>query len=246
MYTRGQTVRYVGKVAGLSGAEGHISQVVDHGEEWDNHDYGRYTYSVRFDNGNKHCSEREIEAMAKGRMTVVTHPDGTESTRRSETMIYTYAVESREDRWVYARIQYEEAKAMRAQKAKFVEAVKGGKVVRKATPMHSSPNYRTVELEHADGERFYLGSEGGYSDPEGGMDLKAEVRRVLADFDKRAEAHERDARKAEAGPQYSYGVWRWSQSSENALKAMNEFTKNHKRGITTFRMVPAETAEPGE
>ncbi|MEW2302606.1 hypothetical protein AB0958_21980 [Streptomyces sp. NPDC006655] len=216
--------------------------MVDHGEEWDSHGYGRYTYGVRFDNGKKHCSEWEIEAMAKGRETVVIHPDGTQSTRRSETKIYTHAVESKQDLWASARIQHAQAKAVRAQKAKFIEAVKGGKVVRKSSPVANYSKRSDVYLLHADGERFWLGSEYGASET-GPLDLKVEIRRVLADYDKRAETHERDARTAESGPRYRYGVWRWSQNEVNATKAASEFAKNHTRGTTTYRVVPVEAAE---
>lgn len=240
MYKAGDRVRYAGNIAEVKDMTGVVkgpgSSAGRYMVEW----LSLGSTVDMSDTVLSKDSEEGSEAMPKARKTVVTHPDGTQSTRNSGTMIYTYAVEGREDRWAYAKLQHAAAADTRAAKAKFIEAVRGGKVVTSAGRVKSSPDYAHVYVEHASGERFYIGSQERPTEP---LDRKQAVRDRLAEFDSMAAAHERDAREAEAGPQYAYGVWRWSQNHENATKAMRDFERNHKQGITTFRVVPAEAAE---
>jgi hypothetical protein len=238
-YADGDRVEYVGNVVEVKGAFGTIRGA----------GYAEGRYIVEFDYGDVldmcgsvlQAAEIEGEAEPMARKTVVTHPDGTQSTRNSANNIYTYAVERREDMWATAKLRHAAAAETRAAKAKFIEAVRGGKVVREADAMAGYPNRANLYVAHADGERFWLGTEHGYGDV-GPMDRKAAVREVLERYERDAGRVEAEAREAESGPQYRYGVVRWSMSHDNAGKGAAEF-RSRSFPTSTFRVVPAEAAE---
>lgn len=187
------------------------------------------------------ATKPEEPKMPKPRKTTVTHPDGTQSTRSSAKNVYTHAVEQREDMWAYARVQHAEARRMRERKARFIEAVRGGKIAREQSGRNPRWTSFIVSVVHPDGEKFYLGADyEGEPAEAGSVDRKDSVRRKLTDFDSRIAAHERDALKAESGPQYRYGVVRWSMSAENAAKGLREFeTRAGGAQTHTYRVVPA-------
>jgi hypothetical protein len=215
MFTSGQRVKYVGKAEELTGAAGFVSQVLDHGEEWDNHRFGRYTYVVRFGKSSKSVTAKELEAMPKASTTYVTHPDGTRSQRKSATMAYTHAVEVREDMWIEAKRLHALATARREYLARYITAVRAGRV-------RTEDGGSTYVVGEGD-ETFYIGHH-SEAQP---LDRKASVRDRLADYKERAAKAEAEAREAESGPQYRYGVMRWSQSRANANKGLLEFERGY-------------------
>ncbi|MDX2590959.1 hypothetical protein PV343_01295 [Streptomyces sp. WI03-4A] len=178
-------------------------------------------------------SEPEETKMTQGGKHYYQHQDGTVSTRTSKTMVYTYAVESVENRWLVAKIKHAEARKIRADRLKFIEAVKGGKVAYESDPLPHSPDRSNVYLVHADGERYWLDS----GSPMAPVDLKAAVRDRLSRYDEQIARAEAEGREAESGPQFHYGIYRWSQTPAAANKAQAEFTRNHGAGTTTFRVV---------
>jgi hypothetical protein len=177
----------------------------------------------------------EVE-MAKARKTTVTHPDGTMSTRNSASATYTHAVEQREDVWATAKLHRAQAQAQREEKARFIAAVRAGRIsVRK-----DSKFFDGVYLL-GEGEEWWLGGNDHATAYKGAstLDRKAAIREWLANADRLAATFDRDADKAEAGPQYSYGVVRWSQSLLNANKGMREF-EGRNLPTSTFRVVAVD------
>jgi hypothetical protein len=168
------------------------------------------------------------------RKTTVTHPDGTVSTRNSANAIYTYAVEQREDMWATAKLHRQQAFGHRAEKVRFIAAVRAGRIAVRS----DSKFFDVVYLLGEGGEEWWLGSH----TEDAPLDRKGAVRAWLADSDSLASTFDREADKEEAGPQYTYSVVRWSQSHENALKGAREF-EGRDLPTSTFRVVPAEAAE---
>jgi hypothetical protein len=196
-------------------------------------------YIIGIKDSRKRVTPREIEPVA-ARKTVVTHPDGTQSTRSSVGYVYTHAVECREDMWAVAKLHRQEAFNKRAEKERFIAAVRAGRIaVRRDAKFFDS-----VYLLGEGGEEWWLGGDDHASkelDREASkLDRKAAVRKWLADADSLAARYDAEAGSAEAGPQYRYGVVRWSQSHANAAKGLREFEG---RTSSTFRVVPAEAAE---
>jgi hypothetical protein len=233
-YADGDRVEYVGNVVEVKGASGTIKGAGSAD--------GRYI--VEFDFGAVldmcgsvlHAAEIEGEAEPMARKTVVMHPDGTQSTRNSANNIYTYAVEQREDMWATAKLHRQQAEAHREEKARFIAAVRAGRIAVRADSNHFDSIYLLGE-----GEEWWLG--GDYASRNGEpLDRKAAIREWLANADRLAGIFDRDAGKAEAGPQYAYGVMRWSQSYDNAHKGMREF-EGRTFPTSTFRVVLAEAAE---
>lgn len=230
----GERVRYTGK----EGSQGLRGTVVALSESPCKEGCPRYR--VEFDHGalldmcvtvltNDEPKEAE---MGKGRTTTVTHPDGTTSTRTSASMVYAFAVERREDLWETAKTQRKVAADKRAEKARFITAVRAGRIA-----VRGGKFFEGVYLLGEGGEEWWLGAH-TEAEP---LDRKAAVRTWLPDCDALAAAYEDHAAKAESGPQYQYGVMRWSQSHENALKGLQEFQRAN-YSTSTFRVVPAESA----
>lgn len=236
-HTKGDRVEYVGD--GVAESKGERGTIEGPGTA-----EGRY--SVTFDFGPKldmcgtvlrSVDSEGVKSMAtsKGRKTVVRHPDGTVSTRNSKSAIYTYAVETIQDNRSWAAGQRAEATKLRAERERFIAAVRGGRVSREPENKLGLTHFH---LNGEDGERWWLGSE----DHETGskLDRKESVRKTLKLLAEGAESYDRKAAEADAGPEYSYGVARWSGSHENATKALAEFAG---WAHTTVRVVPADAAE---
>lgn len=231
MYVAGDRVTYVGNIAECKGMRG-VVQGPGEGPgrvavEW------TALGSVIDMSDTVLEKDKAEEVMGKSRKTTVTHPDGTVSMRASVNNVYVYAVERREDMWATAKIHREQAEAKREEKARFIAAVRAGRIAVR----RDSKFYDSVVLL-GEGEEWWLG---GHKESEP-LDRKAAVREWLANADRLAAVFDRDADKAESGPQYHYGVVRWSMSHENATKGLREF-EGRSFPTSTFRVVPAEAAE---
>ncbi|MFF1597722.1 hypothetical protein ACFVYV_09520 [Streptomyces mirabilis] len=235
MYTKGDRVTYVGNLSEVHGVRGVVQEPSANGRvvvEFP-------TLGAVLDMSDTVLEKNEPEEneMAKSRKTTVTHPDGTVSMRASVNNIYIYAVEQREDVWATAKLHRAQAQAHREEKTRFIAAVRAGRIaVRK-----DSNHFDGVYLLGENGEEWWLGAD--YASRNGEpLDRKAAIREWLANADRLAGIFDRDADKAEGGPQYAYSVVRWSMSHENAHKGVREF-KNRNLPTSTFRVVPAEAAE---
>jgi hypothetical protein len=189
---------------------------------------GAYIIGVTGGSARKRVTGEELE-MAKAATTYVTHEDGTRSQRKSATMSYTHAVEVREDMWVAAKQHQAEADKRNAEVARFIAAVKVGRVRTEASG--------SVYVLGEGDEKFWIGH---HSEAEP-LDRKSGVRDWLKRYKERAATKESEAREAESGPQYRYGVIRWSQSRENANKGLLEFERRY-AGIPghKFRVMPVD------
>lgn len=241
MYAIGDQVTYVGNVAEVHGMAGVVKGPSERGGSRVMVEFADLGVELDMSVSVLEKDEPEEGKMPKARKTTVTHPDGTVSTRNSSSMIYTYAVEQREDMWATAKLWRQQAFEKRAEKTRFVAAVRAGRIATRS----ESKFFDSVYLLGEGGEEFWIGHSDKV-DPLGRevtpLDRKAAVRKWLASADAIAGKYDADADKAESGPQYTYSVVRWSQSHENATKGMREF-EGRNFPISTFRVVPAEAAE---
>lgn len=241
MYVAGDRVTYVGNVTEVHGTRGVVQGPSEQGEDRVMVEFSALGVVLDMSDSVLEKDKAE-EVMGKSRKTTVTHPDGTVSMRASVNNVYTYAVQQREDVWATAKIHRKQAQDKRAEKARFVAAVRAGQIaVRK-----DSAHFDSVYLLGEGGEEWWLGGN-DHAMPSIGreastLDRKTAVREWLANADRLAAAFDRDADKAEAGPQYSYSVVRWSMSRENAGKGAAEF-RSRSFPTSTFNVVPAEVAE---
>lgn len=224
MFTAGDRVIYAGNMAEVRGMRGVV--------EGPGTREGRVTVEfpslgVVLDMSDTVLENDAPEGTEMGkRTTTVTHPDGTLSTRTSKTMAYSHAVESKLDMRALAATKREEAEAERAELGRFVEAVKGGRVLTEASG--------SVYVVGEGGWRVWIGHH-TEADP---LDRKAGVRWVLARHKERAAKLDAEAEQAETGPAYTYGVYRWSNSEALAAKGLREF--DGKVRHTTFRVVAVD------
>lgn len=229
MYRQGERVTYIGDMAEVKGMPGVVrgagSGVGRTEVEW-------LWLGSTVDMSDTVLAREEPKGneMAKGHKTVVTHPDGTQSTRNSATMTYTHAVEIREDRHALAKLWRKIAEEKRAERERFITAVRAGRI----SVRPESALFETVYLLGEGGEEWYIGA----NMPDGPLDRKQAIRAMLADFESFAARYEADADSAEAGPQFGYGVVRWSQSEANARKGLAEFERN--RASSDYRVVPVD------
>lgn len=231
-HSEGDRVEYIGNVAETRGAVAVVRSVGDD---------GRYVVDFPFAPGLDMCgsvlraatNEGNEEMAAKARKTIVTHPDGTVSTRTSRSAIYTYAVEQIKDMRAYAAGERAEGAKVRAERERFIAAVRAGKITKEAPNKMGRTHYN---LMGEGDESWWLGSE-AEGEP---LDRKEAVRRVLGDLAARADGYHKRADDAEAGPKFTYGVLRWSANYDNASRALSTFSDwRH----ITVRVVPAEAAE---
>lgn len=176
------------------------------------------------------------------RKTTFTHADGTVSTRNSKTRVYEWAVEFKTDNHLVAAYEAEQVKERKAEAAAFAEAVEADKVVAKSKPWSRGGSYVDFSLVHPETqEKFWIGAE--VRDEDGkpsreAWDKAAEIAKSTENWKNSiARAEERIAALL-AGPQYTYGIARWSERRDSAEKAVGSFPWRH----TTFRVVQAQEA----
>lgn len=235
-YSEGDRVEYIGNVAETRGAVAVVRSVGDD---------GRYVVDFPFAPGLDMCgsvlraatNEGNEEMAAKARKTIVTHPDGTVSTRTSRSAIYTYAVEQIKDMRAYAAGERAEGVKVRAERERFIAAVRAGKVAKRVG--HPGLGATDHYLIGEGGEEWWLGHEGGRNNI-APVDRKASIRKTLADLAKRADGYDLRAEDAEVGPEFTYAVLRWSANYDNASRALSTWAD---WPYITVRVVPAEAAE---
>lgn len=231
MFGEGDSVTYIGDLTEVKGMVGVVkgpgSGEGRHRVEWAG-------LGVTLDMSDSVLASNELKGnkMPTAQKFTATHPDGTVSTRNSATMTYTHVVQVREDMWAAAKDLHAKAQERRDAKAKFVEAVRGGRVIKEDSHIARTHN---VYVVHDDGKQYWLG-HGSDSEP---CDRKAGVRRLLDRYADEAARYEREAREAESGPQYRYAVVRWSQSEGNAVKAVAEFTGRNGRN-RVYEVLPVD------
>lgn len=167
------------------------------------------------------------------RKFTVTHADGTVSTRTSQRAEYAFAVEVKSDKREEARSLRETA-AKSDERAAHLDAVaETGAVTEQRRPWAFGGEYVSL----------YVGGEfaGSYTtkgdEPLTEEALRERVRATAAQARKHAETCRARADVLDAGPEFTYGVFRWSRTAALAEKGMREVVL-HGRGEA--RVVPVD------
>jgi hypothetical protein len=218
MYQVGDTVRFIG-AGPWSEIVSAVVEVVD----------GAFIIGLEGSEARKRARGEELR-MAKGTTTYITHPDGTRSQRTSATRTYTHALEVCESAQVIAAAERVEADHYRSERAKFIEAVKGGRVL---TDEHGQ-----VYVKHSDGDTFWIGAQHNGET----LDRKAGVRWKLSRYDADIAKHADAAADADAVGDSRYGAWSWHQSEANALRALADVTKRMDAKRYTYRVVAVDAS----
>lgn len=176
------------------------------------------------------------------RKTIVTHPDGTTSTRSSKTRFYEWAVEAKTNKHLVAGDRAKYVEKLRAESAAFAEAVADGKFIKKSKPWSTGGTYTDFYVVHPKtGEEFWLGAESRNANGElntwdKGYDRAEAVTKHVEEYTVRIKRAQQEIEDLLAGPEITYSIARWSERRDSAEKALNSFQWAH----TTFRVVKAE------
>lgn len=167
------------------------------------------------------------------RTTTVTHPDGTVSKRTSKSRAYTHAVvhvETRAHRVADARADLARAQEQVTKYAAMLAdgvVANGERDLRPAGAFLGSRQFLTMAGQYAS-SYFFDDSIPGKTEAEQRPSDEAVIAGVQEWHDKavayvaRAEAA---VAKAEASPEVTYGVVRWSSRADLAVKAVAEFER---------------------
>lgn len=186
------------------------------------------------------------------RKTTVTHADGTVSTRKSQSRVYTHAVEvSPAPAGKYAAYLTGQAEKEEARAAKYRAAAAAGKVAIRSRGFTSpSENYHDYQatLIGTDRDIYTWCSAEGLTQDIAAVGV-VHVGRYLVEYATRyAEEVERGAAKfraqaadvlAAGGQVGAYGVVRWSSRADLAARSLGEFDYATARG-STVRVVSVD------
>jgi hypothetical protein len=166
-------------------------------------------------------------------ITTVTHADGTVSRRTSASAIYAFAVEVKRDRRHEALCLRESADAADARAARFDALAETGAVTETRKPWAFGGEYVTLYVGGEFATSFVSDRDERPSDE----DARAKVR-AYADGARKHAATLRDrAATLDAGPEFTYGIYRWSRTAALAEKGLREVVL-HGRGEA--RVVPVD------
>jgi hypothetical protein len=176
------------------------------------------------------------------RKTTFTHADGTVSSRNSKTRVYEWAVEFKTDNHLVAAYEAEQVEKRKAEAADFAVAVADGGFVSTSKSWSRGQTYVDFYVKHPEtGENYWLGAE--VRDADGEVKSPHQPFSRAEEVAKSAENRKNSIARAEeriaallAGPQYTYGIARWSERRDSAEKAVGSFPWRH----TTFRVVQAQ------
>jgi hypothetical protein len=163
---------------------------------------------------------------SKGRVTVFTHADGTVSTRSSNTRVYGWAVEIKEDRHAWARAELADLPNEEALLNAFERAADDGERAAEHQAWQSGADHVDFYIIDPETERsFWIGSEIRHADgtitrP---FDESAEIDKMYAHKSAHLARRREAALEALNGPQYRYGIARWSERRDSAEKALTTF-----------------------
>jgi hypothetical protein len=174
------------------------------------------------------------------RKFTVTHTDGTVSRRSSARAEYAFAVEVKSDMREEASALRDNAKARDEHAAKCDAAALLGEVTEESRPWSRGATYTEVSVggEWA-GSYVTAGPEGGWERARLTDDAyRAEVARKAEEARENAAAYRAKADALDAGPEFTYGVYRWSRTAALAEKGAREVT--WLKGRSSVRVVPVD------
>lgn len=173
------------------------------------------------------------------RVTTVSHPDGTVSKRTSARATYTHAAVVKTDEREQAEHYRALAAAAEAEAQRQDAAALLGKVTEESRPWSRGATYHDV----------YVGGQwaGSYvtAGPEGGWDkerltddeYRAAVARSAESSRESAAQYRATADAKDAGPEFTYGVYRWSRNAALAAKGAAEVNWLKGRSTVTVERV---------
>jgi hypothetical protein len=174
------------------------------------------------------------------RTTTVTHPDSTVSKRTSARAEYGFAVEVKTDMREQAEALRANAVARDEHAARCDAAALLGEVTEESRSWSRGATYTDVSVGGIwAGAYIVAGTEGGY---ERARETDEAYRAKVAQDAEEARANAADYRaKADAldaGPEFTYGVYRWSRTAALAEKGLREVT--WLKGRSSARVVPVD------
>jgi hypothetical protein len=169
------------------------------------------------------------------RTTTVTHPDSTVSKRSSARAEYGFAVEVKTDEREHAARLRAEADANVARQAAMLAAAEGV-ITEERKPWPFGGDRVTV---HVGGEYATAWNTDRDERPSEEAAREA-VREFAAQMTAGIESRRRSADALDAGPEFTYGVYRWSRTEALAAKGAKEVT--WLRGRSSVRVVPVDEA----
>lgn len=172
------------------------------------------------------------------RTTQVTHPDGTVSTRKSKTRDYYWAIEVKTDEHAVARDKHQTVQEVERSQESLERAIAGGQWRTEPHDFGQGTTTYFYLVDPVTGNEHWIGSDrhGAEWAADQELDKLAAIAKQRAELVGRRARVLDEAAKLEAGPQYSYGVMRWSERKESADQALGQFAgMKHK----TFTVVQA-------
>jgi hypothetical protein len=188
----------------------------------------------------KHNAHGEkVEKVAKKRTTKVVHPDGSESTRSSETRDYLFAVVVTENRHEVAYDLEEEWTEAVEKRDHFEESAKAPKVKKVRDKKWTRGEKFTFYLigdPDVSGDCWWLGSEYEGDEP---FDLDSALARKAEELQYRVDKLAAKIAELLDGPEIGYGVVRWSSTYPAAQTGMREFERSVGKH-RTYRIVECD------
>jgi hypothetical protein len=199
--------------------------------------YTEDTSATVVDNGQQEVTE--MPKPSKKRTTQVTHPDGTVSTRTSETRSYLYAVEVTENRHEKAYELEDRWTEAVEKRDRFAELAADPKVKRVRDKKWQHGERHDMYLHGGvEGESgWWIGTDGGYRNHKFDLveALESKAENLQRDIDRLAA----EIDQLLSGPEIGYGVVRWSETYPAAQTGMREFER-HGGAHRTFRIVECD------